>query len=162
MTSFINDVSRQIVTLYPPKSLDVYTKTSRDCSCEDGMQKCTRPSGSPQDSLLKLSDVHESMDWLIETHDEYFEKRYLLIAPYPLMFVIDLRVFRYGGWSLSDKYENKSAMIIWYNNKGYHSMPSYLNTMNSAILRTLSPGSSITTYSHPLKLSVDQLSKSSM
>ena len=29
----------------------------------------------------------------------------------------------------------------WYNNKGYHSMPVYLNTLNNAILRANLPKS---------------------
>ena len=34
----------------------------------------------------------------------------------------------------------------WFSYKGFHSMPSYLNTMNNAILRANLPLDNITTY----------------
>jgi len=33
----------------------------------------------------------------------------------------------------------RQAAKIWYNNKGYHAMPTFLNVMNNAILRANLP-----------------------
>lgn len=53
--------------------------------------------------------------------------------------------------------------MVWYNNKGYHALPSYVNTLNSAILKNkLNSNANITLFSHPLKLSQEQLSRSSL
>lgn len=82
----------------------------------------------------------QSFDWILKTHEEYIRRRY-------------------GGVSL-----NQSRAIVWYNNKGFHSMPLYLNVLNSAMLRKELNHSSynIRTINHPLKLGEDELSVSSM
>jgi ABC-2 family transporter protein len=81
-----------------------------------------------------------SFDWILKTHEEYIGRRY-------------------GGVSIND-----SRSIVWYNNKGYHSMPLYLNLLNSAVLKKeLNDSSySIKTINHPLKLGEEELSVSSM
>lgn len=82
----------------------------------------------------------ESFNWLLDTHEQYILRRY-------------------GGISI-----NQSKSIVWYNNKGYHSMPLYLNILNSAILRNELNDSSynIRTFNSPLKLNEEELSISSM
>jgi hypothetical protein len=81
-----------------------------------------------------------AFDWILSTHDDYIMRRY-------------------GGVSI-----NQSRSIVFYNNKGYHSMPLYLNILNSAMLRKELNDSSynIRTVNHPLKLGEDELSVSSM
>lgn len=66
---------------------------------------------------------------------------------------------RYGGISF-----NESKVAVWYNNKGYHSMPTFLNELNSALMKTELNDSEfkITTFNHPLKLGRKELSISSM
>lgn len=89
----------------------------------------------------ELFDSSErSFDWILDTHEEFTGRRY-------------------GGVSL-----NGSRSIVWYNNKGYHSMPLYLSVLNSAVLRSeLNDSSySIVTKNHPLKLGEEELSVSSM
>uniref|UniRef100_A0A669CX28 P-type phospholipid transporter n=1 Tax=Oreochromis niloticus TaxID=8128 RepID=A0A669CX28_ORENI len=56
-------------------------------------------------------------------------------------------------------------MQIWFNNKGWHSIGSFLNVMNNAILRVSLPAGKdptkfgITAYNHPLNLTKEQLSQ---
>ena len=50
---------------------------------------------------------------------------------------------RYGGWTVangSKEYLERVKgtpvnLVSWFNNKGYHALPSYLNALNNAILR---------------------------
>ncbi|XP_008404880.1 ATP-binding cassette sub-family A member 1 isoform X2 [Poecilia reticulata] len=57
---------------------------------------------------------------------------------------------------------------VWYNNKGYHAMVSYVNVMNNGLLRaSLPPGPErgrhgITVYNHPLNLTKKQLTEIAM
>uniref|UniRef100_A0A3B3ZLR6 ABC transporter domain-containing protein n=1 Tax=Periophthalmus magnuspinnatus TaxID=409849 RepID=A0A3B3ZLR6_9GOBI len=57
------------------------------------------------------------------------------------------------------------SSCVWYNNKGWHSMVSFLNVANNAILRANLPKSSvlaqygITAINHPLNLTKEQLSE---
>uniref|UniRef100_A0A8C4ILN6 P-type phospholipid transporter n=1 Tax=Dicentrarchus labrax TaxID=13489 RepID=A0A8C4ILN6_DICLA len=57
---------------------------------------------------------------------------------------------------------------VWYNNKGWHAMVSFVNVMNNGLLRaSLPPGPErrihgITAYNHPLNLTKEQLSEMAM
>jgi hypothetical protein len=85
-------------------------------------------------------DSHEAFDWVLKTDNEYLLKRY-------------------GGISL-----NSSKSVVWYNNKGYHSMPLYLNILTSAALKSEMNDSSynIRTINHPMKLGEEELTISSI
>lgn len=57
---------------------------------------------------------------------------------------------------------------VWYNNKGWHSVVSFVNVMNNGFLRaSLPPGPErrkhgITAYNHPLNLTKEQLTEIAM
>ena len=68
---------------------------------------------------------------------------------------------RYGGWSLFDS-DNEPLFVVWYNNKGHHALPSYLSALNEAILRASGVQARLTTLNHPLKLSSDQLNRTTL
>uniref|UniRef100_A0A4W5NQN0 P-type phospholipid transporter n=1 Tax=Hucho hucho TaxID=62062 RepID=A0A4W5NQN0_9TELE len=61
--------------------------------------------------------------------------------------------------------DTKNNVKIWFNNKGWHSIGSFLNVMNNGILRAnLPPGQDpskfgIRTFNHPLNLTKEQLSQ---
>ena len=78
--------------------------------------------------------------WLLRTNDDYIERRY-------------------GGLTV-----NEEKHVVWYNNKGFHSMPLYLNVLNSAIFKAEMNDTSynIKTVNHPLLLGEKELSYSSM
>lgn len=71
----------------------------------------------------------------------------------------DYPTSRYGGVSI-----NGSRLAVWYNNNGYHSMPVFLNELNTAYFRNLMKDSNykITTNNHPLKLDDKELSQASL
>ncbi|KAJ3599928.1 hypothetical protein NHX12_033882 [Muraenolepis orangiensis] len=63
---------------------------------------------------------------------------------------------------------SQNNVKVWYNNKGWHAMVSFVNVMNNALLRaSLPPGrqrrrAGITAYNHPLNLTKEQLSEMAM
>ncbi|XP_053667952.1 glucosylceramide transporter ABCA12 [Anopheles marshallii] len=122
-----------------PKSVEFYTNTTdgdkyRDTIVTDLLAHCT-------DDLCSI--FNSSLDayrWVLATTDEYTERRY-------------------GGITV-----NKGKNIVWYNNKGYHSMPTWLNMLDTAVLRAEmdDPSYAIRTINHPLKIEEDDLSISSI
>ena len=85
---------------------------------------------------------------------------------------------RYGGWTVGNgstdylqRVKGKPDIFVsWYNNKGYHALPSYVNALNNALLRARAMSwkpiekndevlnqcfeceYGITAYAHPMKL----------
>ncbi|KAJ7993337.1 hypothetical protein DPEC_G00271380 [Dallia pectoralis] len=63
---------------------------------------------------------------------------------------------------------SKNNVKVWYNNKGWHAMASFVNIMNNGLLRaSLPPGPErrrhgITVYNHPLNLTKEQLTEVAM
>ncbi|XP_031735235.1 retinal-specific phospholipid-transporting ATPase ABCA4-like isoform X3 [Anarrhichthys ocellatus] len=61
--------------------------------------------------------------------------------------------------------ETQDSVKVWYNNKGWHAMVSFMNVANNAILRTNLPKGAnldeygITAINHPLNLTKEQLSE---
>lgn len=59
----------------------------------------------------------------------------------------------------------KDNVKVWFNNKGWHAITSFLNVMNNAILRSKLPEGKnpakygITAFNHPLNLTKEQLSE---
>ncbi|KAF7403454.1 hypothetical protein HZH68_006248 [Vespula germanica] len=111
------------------------------CECVDGQQTCQGVSQAVE-GLLQTLPGRPTLDWIVSTHQEYIERRY-------------------GGWSLSH-WKDDPLFVVWYNNKGHHSMPSYLNALNEAILRASGVNGHLTTLNHPLKLSRDQLNRTTL
>ncbi|KAM6938002.1 phospholipid-transporting ATPase ABCA1 [Lycodopsis pacificus] len=63
---------------------------------------------------------------------------------------------------------SQNNVKVWYNNKGWHAMVSFVNVMNNGLLRaSLPPGPErkrhgITAYNHPLNLTKEQLTEMAM
>ncbi|XP_028299253.1 ATP-binding cassette sub-family A member 1 isoform X2 [Gouania willdenowi] len=63
---------------------------------------------------------------------------------------------------------SQNNVKVWYNNKGWHAMVSFVNVMNNGLLRaSLPPGPlrrkhGITAYNHPLNLTKEQLTEMAM
>uniref|UniRef100_A0A182SLQ4 ABC transporter domain-containing protein n=1 Tax=Anopheles maculatus TaxID=74869 RepID=A0A182SLQ4_9DIPT len=132
----------QMVNFSPalyPKSTEFYTNATdgddyRDAIVTDLLAHCTNDLCSMFNSSL------DAYRWLLSTTDDYTERRY-------------------GGITV-----NKEKNIVWYNNKGYHSMPTWLNMLDTAVLRAEldDPSYTIRTINHPLKIEEDDLSISSI
>lgn len=128
-------------SLYP-HSVEFYSQQNLNNFSEllyDDLQESCRVSrGESNCNFFDSSaDVYK---WILSTHEEYIGRRY-------------------GGISVND-----SKSVVWYNNKGYHSMPLYLNLLHTMTLREEidEPTYNITTINHPLRLETKELSISSM
>ncbi|KAM9650814.1 LOW QUALITY PROTEIN: ATP-binding cassette sub-family A member 13 [Trichechus inunguis] len=128
---------------------DPFSPPELQDSC--GCQKC--PNGNAGAPYMKNSLGHTLLNLSAFSVEEY-----LLVAS---------QKPRLGGWSfgvqIPDQVEDASSNIskpntlakVWYNQKSFHSLPSYLNHLNNLILwRHLPPSEDwrqygITLYSHP-------------
>uniref|UniRef100_A0A8C3IHX8 P-type phospholipid transporter n=1 Tax=Chrysemys picta bellii TaxID=8478 RepID=A0A8C3IHX8_CHRPI len=99
------------------------------------------------DILQNLTDRNIS-DYLVKTYAQIIGKRCLLHTLFP-----------------SDCCYPCAETCVWFNNKGWHAIGSFLNVINNAILRAnLQDGENpstygITAFNHPLNLTKQQLSE---
>ena len=78
-------------------------------------------------------------EWLLQTHSDFIDTRF-------------------GGWSVPHNNTSKKNLIVWYNNKAYHTLPAYTNAIHNAMLRAIGDDTfGISTFSHPLQLSIGQI-----
>uniref|UniRef100_A0A8C0H2Z1 P-type phospholipid transporter n=1 Tax=Chelonoidis abingdonii TaxID=106734 RepID=A0A8C0H2Z1_CHEAB len=106
---------------------------------------------------------------------DYLVKTYAQIIGKSLCFTfLSVCAFRYGGFSVgassslllppSDEVSD-AIKQVWFNNKGWHAIGSFLNVINNAILRAnLQDGKNpstygITAFNHPLNLTKQQISE---
>ena len=87
--------------------------------------------------------------------------------------MISICIGRYGGWStaLLNKSEveyfsgTTDNFIVWFNNKGYHAIPAYTNSIHNSMLRAIAsqqPNVSLSSYGistwvEPIKLEGHQV-----
>ncbi|XP_045487538.1 uncharacterized protein LOC111000059 [Pieris rapae] len=113
---------------------------SLTCKCVDPIQQCEIPGKLDRPNLMVLPDVDTLNDWLVTSQQAYIEKRY-------------------GGYSSSVS-DDVTHLTSWYNNKGHHALPTYLNRLNEALLKaSTGDNATLTLYTHPLKISNEQLNK---
>ncbi|XP_069362244.1 uncharacterized protein ldd isoform X2 [Maniola hyperantus] len=115
---------------------------SPTCGCVGFGQQCDIDKHLEWDrpDTMLLYDADTLNHWLVDSQQLYIEKRY-------------------AGFTSVIK-NNMTHLVAWYNNKGHHILPAAINALNSAILRTVSSDQAgITVYTHPMKISKEQLNK---
>ncbi|XP_064594630.1 uncharacterized protein LOC135461452 [Liolophura sinensis] len=121
------------------------------CECVDFRYECDGEPDRPPQRLTQTGIILQNLS------DVNIEKYLLDSFPH-------FRHNRYGGWS----YEDGDKAKVWYNNKGHHAMPAYLNTLSNTILRSrLQPTEypeeyGITTINHPYTLTDTPLRRDSV
>ena len=102
------------------------------------------------DEVYHLQDSVRPTDWILDSHFEFIEKRY-------------------GGWRFGvqspkdDKIgTTKKNAVVYFNNKGFHSVAAYMNSLSNARLRASQTYQNrqkygITAYSHPIKIKDNQI-----
>uniref|UniRef100_A0A8D3BI61 P-type phospholipid transporter n=1 Tax=Scophthalmus maximus TaxID=52904 RepID=A0A8D3BI61_SCOMX len=137
------------------------------------------------DVLQNLTTYNVS-DYLVKTYSQILKKRYggfslggratqtLPQAQRVQDSIMAIRT-RYRNSSLNNLLNrlpdilgglnSQNNVKVWYNNKGWHAMVSFVNVMNNGLLRaSLPPGPErtrhgITAYNHPLNLTKEQLTE---
>lgn len=144
----------QFTRPYYPEDL---VNKSGSCSCMDYRYDCSKyAAGIPPSQILlnssiilqNLTPMKESVpDYLLTSFAEFVEKRY-------------------GGWTYNAD-NGKKTTTVWFNNKGHHALPGFLNSYSNAILRMAVNATKlgnpaeygITLYNNPIKLSLGVLSE---
>lgn len=127
-----------------PNTTEFYSYEDSNTFTEDVLDRLLSMNPNCQASKSDLCSKFDSSEianqWLLDTHDDFIGRRY-------------------GGNSF-----NANRVLVWYNNKGYHSMPMKLNEINSAMFKSEmnDPEYSIATVNHPFKVGDKELSTSSM
>uniref|UniRef100_A0A3P9AZG2 P-type phospholipid transporter n=1 Tax=Maylandia zebra TaxID=106582 RepID=A0A3P9AZG2_9CICH len=161
-----------------------------ECSCEGRkrmLPECPSGAGGLPPPQVRLSETDTLQNLTGRNVSDYLVKTYAQIIGKSLKNKIWVNEFRLGSLLLSaaspilqgaaaDRFfhslssfiqglDTKNNVKIWFNNKGWHSIGSFLNVMNNAILRVSLPGGKdptkfgITAYNHPLNLTKEQLSQ---
>ncbi|KAK3602190.1 hypothetical protein CHS0354_004706 [Potamilus streckersoni] len=150
--SDIKDV-KEIVQYYP------------DCSCRDDNSGFLcykeRHALPPErvvvtgDKLLNITGTNTEK-YLLNTADEFKLHRYGGFSFGTEEAYVPER-FNYPPIDWLKKIAVRGSSNVWFNQKGFHSMPTYLNALNNAILRANLPRNKdnpaaygITTYNHPM------------
>uniref|UniRef100_A0A3B4DSZ9 ABC transporter domain-containing protein n=1 Tax=Pygocentrus nattereri TaxID=42514 RepID=A0A3B4DSZ9_PYGNA len=154
--------------------------------CPVGAGGLPPPQRSTGDILQNLTGRNIS-DYLVKTYPQIMKKRSDLLS----FIVIVYCGFSLGGkgsQTLIESHQLEESIMairtqyriaevcdyhlryfktltVWFNNKGWHAMVSFVNIMNNGLLRaSLSPGPArmthgITAYNHPLNLTKEQLTE---
>ncbi|XP_070532576.1 ATP-binding cassette sub-family A member 2-like [Ptychodera flava] len=134
--------------------------------CPDNVGKPDPPSHKTitRDTLLDISGRNVS-EYLLYTTDNFRLQRYGALT---FGNVIPFVPPDFGSLVpiIYRKLAVRNAAIAWYNNKGYHSMPTFINALNNAILRAnLDPNIhgnpsayGITVINHPMNKTDSSLS----
>uniref|UniRef100_A0A8D3CCL6 P-type phospholipid transporter n=1 Tax=Scophthalmus maximus TaxID=52904 RepID=A0A8D3CCL6_SCOMX len=136
-----------------------------ECSCEGRkkmLPECPAGAGglpppqiSDKDTLQNLTGRNIS-DYLVKTYKDGANHFVSIEACKLCTLAVLFSYLRYASLSL---------LQIWFNNKGWHSIGSFLSVMNNGILRASLPAGKdptkfgITAYNHPLNLTKEQLSQ---
>uniref|UniRef100_A0A3Q2PPB9 P-type phospholipid transporter n=1 Tax=Fundulus heteroclitus TaxID=8078 RepID=A0A3Q2PPB9_FUNHE len=128
--------------------------------CPDGAGGIPPPQVATGDILQNLT-MYNISDYLVKTYSQILKKRYF----FHLTFNANI-----SQKSNTILLEFKCVLPsqVWYNNKGWHAMVSFVNVMNNGLLRaSLPPGPErrrhgITVYNHPLNLTKEQLTEIAM
>ncbi|CAF3401063.1 unnamed protein product [Rotaria sp. Silwood1] len=148
-------------SFYAPVDSTDYNKYAKCSECfTKALQICPSDSfGRPPTRKTKSGIVLYDLDdfslneYLLKSHHAFTDNRYGGLT---------------FGEQIEDDYFNRSHALVWFNNKGYHALPSYLNVMNNLILRSkisdpaIAAKFGISTYSHPFTLNSDLLSQQSL
>uniref|UniRef100_A0A4W3GUN1 ATP-binding cassette sub-family A member 1-like n=1 Tax=Callorhinchus milii TaxID=7868 RepID=A0A4W3GUN1_CALMI len=131
----------------------------------------------PIERLQNTTDILQNMtgrnvtDYLVKTYEEFYKIRYggISVGEVNSQAEINKSIIAANLLQLSEMFNSFGVycfpilLQVWFYNKGWHAMVSFINVASNAILRgNLQPGKDprdygITTYNHPLNLTKVQL-----
>uniref|UniRef100_A0A8C7FF51 P-type phospholipid transporter n=1 Tax=Oncorhynchus kisutch TaxID=8019 RepID=A0A8C7FF51_ONCKI len=148
-----------------------------ECSCEGRkkmLPECPAGAGGLPPPQVKISDQGTLQNLTGRNISDYLVKTYAQIIGKSLKNKISAPEASVG--TAADRFlaslssfiqglDTKNNVKIWFNNKGWHSIGSFLNVMNNGILRASLPAGQdpskygIQAFNHPLNLTKEQLSQ---
>uniref|UniRef100_A0A8C8E1E1 P-type phospholipid transporter n=1 Tax=Oryzias sinensis TaxID=183150 RepID=A0A8C8E1E1_9TELE len=152
------------------------------CSTEDVsrmLPECPEGAGGlPPPQVSEASDLSsfnvKAVSDLIADQTEHILMRHLIYESFSLggkvtQTEVDVEHVEDAVSAFRRRYQvtqvKPAQKLVWFNNKGWHSMVSFVNVMNNGLLRaSLPPGPErskhgISAYNHPLNLTKDQLTE---
>ncbi|GAB1599090.1 hypothetical protein Ahia01_000186200, partial [Argonauta hians] len=133
------------------------------CECVDYRFTCSEYASGIPPTQMQLN----STDFLQDLNSKTMPVSEYLLESY-LKFIKK----RYGGWTYekNNKNRDKRHITVWFNNKGHHAMPAFLNGYSNAILRTEIARSNlgnpeeygISIFNNPIQLSVTTINEESI
>ncbi|KAL3877830.1 hypothetical protein ACJMK2_035474 [Sinanodonta woodiana] len=136
------------------------SRPNATCRCDDYRYMCDEGAeGIPPPQRRTITTD------ILQNISGYDIEKYLLDSYFKFM------ENRYGGWSFERAADSLSTSNltakVWFNNKGHHAMPAFINALNNALLRVNAdlhllgnPAEyGITAYNHPFTFNRQQLSK---
>ncbi|XP_014775872.1 uncharacterized protein LOC106873159 [Octopus bimaculoides] len=146
----------------PKYQKDLMNKTEK-CECENYRFKCPKYASGIPPTQLQLN----STDFL-----QNLNSKSMPVSEYLLESYMKFIKKRYGGWTYERNSNSKDTkqVTVWFNNKGHHSMPAFLNGYSNAILRTEVARNKfgnpeeygISVFNNPIQLSVSTLNEESI
>ncbi|CAH0718886.1 unnamed protein product, partial [Brenthis ino] len=126
---------------YNTQSRNLSSEDSVTCQCVESIQHCDidEARAPRRPPLMVAPDVRALNRWLVDSEQFYREKRYI-------------------GYSAVARAPG-ARLVAWYNNKGHHALPAALGALHAAALRARRPAAALAVYSHPLKISKEDLNK---
>ncbi|KAL3877832.1 hypothetical protein ACJMK2_035476, partial [Sinanodonta woodiana] len=136
------------------------SRPNATCRCDDYRYMCDEGAeGIPPPQRRTITTD------ILQNISGYNIEKYLLDS------FFKFRENRYGGWSFERAADSLSmsnlTAKVWFNNKGHHAMPAFVNALNNALLRVNveihllgNPAEyGITAYNHPITFNRRQLSR---
>uniref|UniRef100_A0A3Q2D7H1 P-type phospholipid transporter n=1 Tax=Cyprinodon variegatus TaxID=28743 RepID=A0A3Q2D7H1_CYPVA len=133
--------------------------------------------------ILQNLTTYNISDYLVKTYPQILKKRYggFSLGGSTTQNISEVQHLQDSVMAIRTRYQVKQkndkfcrsfnlffTSQVWYNNKGWHAMVSFVNVMNNGLLRaSLPPGAErrrhgITAYNHPLNLTKEQLTEIAM
>jgi len=144
-----------------------------ECNCDNGKQQCPDGSYGPEPEIRSATfndyvyDVtgRDMSDYLVKTTDEFIRQRYgaVTFGEHVISDVPDEMTRNFTLSGLVSAAAVPRNVKVWFNHKGYHALPVYINVMNNAILRSSLSSSQnpdeygITSINHPVDFNEEQL-----
>jgi ATP-binding cassette subfamily A (ABC1) protein 1 len=149
-----------------------HNERGRKCSCRTGKMTCPRVQVDPpmhrnwcDDTIVDLTEYNVT-DYIMKTEDQFKRHRYGGASFGNMLYSLpDVKVADFITNMSASGFGVRRNAKVWYSLKGYHAVPTYINVMNNAILRTNLDNVSSTdaqnygidAYNHPMDFNKEQL-----
>ncbi|XP_066919865.1 ATP-binding cassette sub-family A member 2-like [Clytia hemisphaerica] len=126
--------------------------------CDDGIEGNPETFNTVTRDTLHNIENRDFWTYLLQTSNSFKRRRYGALTFGDEQDVVPESVTQSKFSDIQKLYAKETARV-WFNNKGFHAMPTYINAMDNALLRAMLPPEKgnpaaygITAASHPLNI----------